>query len=50
MDILHKLSKLEKTKTLVHGVPGVVSVILRNTHQDNPGQTGTPSLLSNAQM
>lgn len=50
MDILRKLSKLEKRKTLVNEVPGIMFVILRNTHQDIPGQTGTPSLPSNTQM
>lgn len=50
MDILHKLSKLEKKKTLVHRVPGVMSVIPRNTHQAIPGQTDTSSLPSNTQM
>lgn len=56
MDILHKLIKLEKEKTLVHRVPGVMSGMLRNTHQAIPGQKGmsgqkgTPSLPSNTQM
>lgn len=37
-----KLSKLEKKKKpLVHRVLGVMSVILRNTHQDIPGHTGS---------
>lgn len=51
-----KLSKLKKKKTLVHRVPRVMSVMLRNTHQAIPGQKGvsgqkgTPSLPSNTQM